>query len=124
MKKGGLLSLIVYILYTLLGGGLAIYCRVGINDNSGWEGLGLAIVMVIGLVLGAAGLVGVILKLIHMASGWGFFGVLCILLDIAFIGVFVSSMIENSLTLDAVYVILFIGASLASLIANIKSMRD
>ena len=128
MKKGGLLSLIVYILYTLGGGGLALYCRIGIdnvnNNGGGWEGLGLAIVMIVGLVFGAAGLVATILKLIHMKSGWGFFGVLCILVDIAFIGVFVSSMIENGLTLDAVYAILFIGASLASLIANIKSMRD
>ncbi len=128
MKKGGILSLIVYILYTLGGGGLAIYSRIAIeelnNSGGGWEGLGLAIVMVVGLIFGAAGLVATILKLIHMKSGWGFFGVLCILVDIAFIGVFVSSIIENGLTIDGLGSLLFIGASLASLVANIKSMRD
>jgi hypothetical protein len=133
MQKGGILSLIVYIIYTLLGAGLIIYSKVGIDDlnasGGGWEGLGLAIVLIVGIILGAAGLVATVIKLIHMKSGWLLFGILCILCDLVFIGAFISSTIpagdvSQFNPADVLPVIPFIIASVASLVANIKSLRD
>lgn len=133
MKKGGILSLIVYILYTLGGLGLIIYSRVSIDkhnaEGGGLEGIGLALLLVLGIILGAAGLLATILKLIHMKSGWGLFGLLCILADVAFIFAWVSMAapggnINQIAVNDILPSIPFILASLASMIANIKSLKD
>lgn len=133
MKKSGKLSLIVYILYTLFGLGMIIYSKISIDklnaSGGGLEGLGLAIVLVIGIVLGAAGLIAVVLKLIHIKSGWILFGILCILADLVFIGAFISAASPagdiSQLKLDDVLpVIPFIVASIASLISNVKSLKD
>lgn len=133
MKKGGLLSLIVYILYTLFGGGLAIYSRVAIeelnNSGGGWEGLGHAIVMILGIILGVAGLVATILKLIHMKSGWLLFGILCILADVVFIFAWISMVapggnVDQINPADILPSVPFIIVSIASMIANIKSLKD
>ena len=133
MKKGGLLSLIVYIIYTLLGLGLFIYSKISIDElnasGGGWEGLGHAIVMILGIILGAAGLVATIIKLIHMKSGWLLFGILAGVADLAFIVASAMAVAPaGDLSLfnpaDVLPVLPFILASLASLVANIKSFGD
>lgn len=133
MKKSGKLSLIVYILYTLFGLGMIIYSKISIDklnaSGGGLEGLGYALVLIIGIILGAAGLVATILKLIHMKSGWILFGILCILADLVFIGAFISAASPagdiSQLKLDDILpVIPFIAASIASLISNAKSFKE
>lgn len=135
MKKGGILSLICYIIYTLLGAYLVIDANIKIDKlneaGGGFEGIGYAIILVLGIVLGAVGLGGVILKLIHMASGWGFFGFLCVLLDIVFVLAFISMALPGGeisqigqMELSEVLVVLpFIAASVASAVSNIISMK-
>ena len=99
MKKAGVLSFICYLLYLLGGAGLAIYSKIMIDNvnanGGGWEGLGHAIVLILGIILAGVGLVGVILKGIHLKTEWGFFGVLCIIFDLALAAVLVISVMSN-----------------------------
>ena len=85
MKKIGIIPLIIYILYTLAGGGLAIYCRLAIDqlgEDAGFNGLGLALVMVVGMVIAIVGIIGVILKAIHLKTESVVFGYFCACFDV------------------------------------------
>ena len=126
MKKIGIIPLIIYILYTLAGGGLAIYCRLAIEQLSaedGWNGLGLAILMVVGMIVGAAGLVAVILKGLHLKTEFTLFGILCVLFDIICILVFIDSGVGDILTVDILPVLPFIGVMVASAVCNLISLK-
>ena len=130
MRKSGIVSFLVYLIYVLGGGGLALYNYIKIeNHEEGWEGLGYAVLLILGIVLGAAGLLGVILKGIHLGTGWGFFGFLCILLDIAFVVVFISMVlpggnnVEAATLEDILPAIPFLSATFISFVFNIASMR-
>ena len=129
MKKGGILSLIVYILYTLGGGALALYSKIGIDkvnaNGGGWEGLGYAIMLVFGIILAGVGLVGVILKGIHLKTDWGFFGVLCILFDLLCVGVLaVFTFGEGGTSADFVGLLPFVIPSVVALVGNILSFKN
>ena len=85
MKKIGIISLIIYILYILAGGGLAIYCRLAIDqlgEDAGWNGLGIAVLMVAGMIVAGVGLIGVILKAIHLKTESIVFGCFCTYFDV------------------------------------------
>ena len=133
MKKVGILSLIVYILYTLGGGALALYSKIGIDkvnaNGGGWEGLGFAIILIVGILFGGYGLVATIFKLVHMATGWGFFGVICLLMDIALVSTFSIAFAETVSAeglsdTSSLLIIPFVLVSMVSFVANLKSLRD
>ncbi len=129
--KRGTASFVIYILYTLFGGGVAIWNYIRLQNSTGesgdWSGLGYALLFAIGIVIGVIGLGGVILKGIHLGTGWGFFGFLCIILDIACIYLLVSSassggdisMIEAS---DIIQIIPFFIPPVLSLASNACSL--
>jgi hypothetical protein len=127
MKKSGGFSLFVYVLYLLLGGGGAIYHYLASQShNEGLENLGHAIIFLFGLVAAAVGLLGLILKLIHMASGAGFFGFLCALLDVAVVVLLVVLLMDQpGESLDPMafaYLSPIFLASGASAVCNLASM--
>ena len=122
MKKGGKLALVIYILGTLCGGLLTGLSFLGLNQleqsgEAGWEGLGYALLIVLGLALLVPYAIALILKIIHLKSDLKFFGVLCILFDIAYIACIVSSFEDWS------YLVVLVPAFLA-LISNINSMKN
>ena len=130
MRKSGIVSFLVYLIYVLGGGGLALYNYIKIeNHEEGWEGLGYAVLLILGIVLGAAGLVGVILKGIHLGTGLGFFGFLCILLDLAIIVAFIVMVIPGGNNIDATTLedilpaLPFLAVGFTSFVFNIASMR-
>ncbi len=129
--KRGTTSFIIYILYTLLGGGVALFSYIRIEnhtpDSGDWSNLGYAIIFILGLVLGAAGLVGVILKGIHLGTGWGFFGFLCLLLDIGFVVMAISTLFDSGDTTDPsaiLSIVPVVAASVVSFVSNIRSLRQ
>lgn len=131
MRKSGIVSFIIYLIYAIGGGGIALYNYIAIeNHESGFEGIGYAILMILGIILGAAGLLGVILKGVHLGTGWGFFGFLCILLDVAFVVVFISmalpggNNVEAATLEDFLPALPFLLATLASFVCNITSLRS
>ena len=121
MRKSVGLSLPVYILYLLGGIGLAIYHYIAAQNSDNWEPLGHVLIMIMYLCVAAVGLVGLIFKGIHIASGFGLFGFICALIDIAVIVFFVMT-IASSGTGISVLPIVFISLSGISMISNIKSM--
>ena len=132
MKKSSLFSLIVYILYTLLGGGYFVYAQITLRSNQngelGLEALGIAILMVLAIVFGAIGLLGLILKAIHIKTDWGFFGFLCILVDLVFIIAWIGMLFSNGnveqMTLtDILPVIPFVLVSVVSIVTNAVSLK-
>lgn len=132
MRKCGVFSFVVYLLYTLAGGGMVLYNYIAIQkhnaEGGGIEGLGLAFLFVLGIICGAAGLVGVILKLIHMKSGWVLFGLLCIALDLVFVAAWISMTapggnMDQIVFNDILPVIPFILISLASAVTNAISLK-
>ena len=128
MRKG-IFSFVIYIIYALLGGGMMVYNYIAIQkhnaEGGGWEGLGLAILFIIGLILGAAGLLGVILKGIQLGTGWGFFGFLCVILDLVCVAVLVSQVFMNESVeiLEAWPVIAITVLPVISCITNAISIR-
>ena len=126
MKKIGIFPFILYLLYTLVGGGLAVYCRIAIeqlSDDAGWNGLGLAIVMVVGIIVGAVGLVGVILKGLHLKTEFSLFGILCVLFDIICILALIDSTVGESFVHDIVPALPYLGVMTASAICNLISLK-
>jgi hypothetical protein len=121
MRKSVGLSLPVYILYLLGGIGLAIYHYIAAQNSDNWEPLGHVLIMIVYLCVAAVGLVGLIFKGIHIASGFGLFGFICALIDIAVIVFFVMT-IASSGTGISVLPIVFISLSGISMISNFVSM--
>ncbi len=98
--KRGILSFILYLICTLLRVGLLIYAKleaVRINNGGGepFEGLGVAVLLILGIVVGAVGLAGLLFKSLQLATGWGIFGFVCILLDLFVILALVSNMFSG-----------------------------
>ena len=141
MKRGGVFALITYIIYTLLFGGLAFALLNWMKNYEG-EDLGygaLIIVLILGLCVALAigGLVAVILKLLHMATGWLIFVIPCILIDAYSILSIVSSIFSDvytaiitqglsAETIIAIIITMIVPLlfSTGALISNIKSIKD
>ena len=134
MTKKGVFSFILYLLYLFVGGAIAVYNNVAIEKNNEAGGnvnsIGLAIVLIFGILLAAYGLAGIILKGIHLISGWGFFAFLCVLLDLAAICIWIDALapsgalfsLGNTLT-DFLLILVPISLSALSVVSNIRSMR-
>jgi hypothetical protein len=127
MRKSGGFSLACYIIYLLGGLGLVLYSYIVAPTLEGWEGLGILVLIILGIYSAGIGLVGLILKLLHMGTGAGFFGFLCVLVDLFVIGVVVYACFDGSVSLnDPTTLVLTAipgGMFLGSFISNIKSMK-
>ena len=141
MKRGGVFALITYIIYTLLYGGLTL-ALLNWTENYEGEDLGyggLIIVLILGLCVALAigGLVAVILKLLHMVTGWVIFVIPCILIDAYSVLSVISSVFTevytviitqgvNTETIIALAVGMLVPLffSAGALISNIKSLKN
>lgn len=126
--RRGILSFIFYILYTLTGGGLAIYAKIEADriqaSGGGWEGLGAAILLILGIIVAGVGLVGVLFKALHLGTHWGIFGFICLLLDVAIIVVLVSNMFESGSFVFNPLGGILCGISAISMVSNFESLRN
>ena len=126
MRKG----LLSFIIYAILFGGFGILTLItklqidAAEGTDGFNGLGLALGFVIYLICTIVLAVPFVIKLIHIISGWGFFGFLAVLVDLALIGFLVYAMFIG-LTIDVsiitVGLIAVLGAALCSDISSLKS---
>lgn len=135
MTKKGLFSFILYMLYLFFGGGMTIYNSIAIDKQNQAGGninsIGLAVLMIFGIILAVYGLAGIILKGIHMISGLGFFAFLCVLLDLAAIYFWIIFLLPSGdlsalggMTFaDFLPSVIPLSLSAVSLISNIRSMR-
>ena len=123
MRKNGGFSLFCYIIYLLGGLGLAIYSYIAAQSSEGWDGLGYALLMIVGVIAGGVGLVGLIFKLLQMASGFGFFGFLCMILDLAVVAYLVYAFVDGNADVSTLILIgPFTALSFISLISNASSL--
>lgn len=126
--KRGIFSFILYLICTALGGALFIYAKIEAdrinNSGGGWEGLGVAVLLILGVVVGAVGLAGLLFKGLQLGTGWGIFGFLCILIDLVVILALVSNMFsgEGSFAFNPVSAIIC-GLFGISAVSNFESLR-
>lgn len=125
--KRGILSFVIYVIYTLLGGGMAIYNYIALQQHNaaggGLNGLGMAILMIAGIVVFGIGVVGLILKSLHMRTGFGFFGFLCFALDVACVILYLTLFMGEGMTMPDTLVIMAVAVpSMLSASSNLKSM--
>jgi hypothetical protein len=129
MKRGGF-ALISYILYTVLFGGLTLmfyYEMDKLKDEKLFGAFALIFLVLIGLCVSLAigGLVAVVLKLLHMATGWPVFGILCITIDVGMVGCVITSIVELGSNSSATFVFFIpLLLSIGALISNIRSLRN
>ena len=141
MRRGGVFALITYILYTLLYGGLSLALLHWMENYEG-ENLGyggIIIILVLGLCVGLAigGLVAVILKFLHMVTGWLIFVIPCILIDAYSVLSIISSVFTDAYTVittegvnTETIIALAVGMlvpllfSVGALISNIRSLKN
>ena len=134
MKRGGVFSLISYILYTLFWVAMTALLHFGIlTQEDAWQ-LGTALLLVgifeiytIGLAIGSFLLV--ILKLLHISKGWFLCGIVCLLFDLRMVYVFALSFITSGVyvqVMPGVILVLLVPLvlSVGSLIDNIRSLKD
>jgi hypothetical protein len=131
MKRGGIFALVTYILYTLLYGGLTLmfYYEVDkLKDEEIFAALALIFLVLITLCVSLAigGLVAVVLKLLHMVTGWLIFGIPCILIDIYSVLSAISAVMEMASTGEQyssgiLIMLIPMVFSVGALISNIKS---
>ena len=130
MKRGGVFALITYILYTVLFGGLTLmfYSEVKQLEDENLLGAFMLIFMVLVVlceILAFGGLVAAVLKLLHMATGWPVFGILCITIDVGMVGCVITSIVELGSNSSATFVFLIpLLLSIGALISNIRSLRN
>ena len=100
MRKVGMVSFVIYLLYTLLGGGMAIYNYIAIQkynaDGDGLGALALAVLFFLSLIVLGVGVLGLILKGIHLGTGWVLFGLLCMILDFACVAVIWTELVAGA----------------------------
>lgn len=125
--RRGILSFVIYTIYTLLGGGTAIYNYIAVQKHNeaggGFDGLGLAILMIAGIIVFGIGALGLILKSLHMKTGFALFGLLCFALDVACVLVFMYLFLGESGSINDTLVIVGVAIpSMLSALSNLKSM--
>ncbi len=100
MRKVGMVSFVIYLLYTLLGGAMAIYNYIAIQkhnaDGDGLGALALVILFFLSLIVLGVGVLGLILKGIHLGTGWVLFGLLCMILDFACVAVIWTELVAGA----------------------------
>lgn len=142
MRRGGIFALITYIIYTLLYGGLTLmfYYEVDkLKDEQLFAVFALIFLVLITLCVSLAigGLVAVILKLLHMVTGWVIFVIPCILIDaysvlsvISYVftdayAVFTAEGVNTETIIAlAVGMLVPLFFSAGALISNIKSLQN
>lgn len=125
--KRGIFSLICYILYTLAGVGLLIYSKIEIDrinaSGGGLEGIAAAILLIVGIAVGVVGVAGLLFKSLHLGTGWGIFGFVCILVDLIVIFALISGMFEGGKfefnSLGAIVSVI----SAISMVSNCRSLK-
>ena len=125
--KRGILSFVIYVIYALLGGGTAIYNYIALQQHNaaggGINGLGMAILMIAGIIVFGIGAVGLILKSLHMKTSFGLFAFLCFALDVACVIVYMSLFMGEGMTMPDTLIILAVAVpSMLSALSNLKSM--
>ena len=128
MRRSGIFSLIVYILYTLQAFALLFFFFEEFSgpDVTVTEGLsGLVVILglftVVGLVV--LSLILLILKLLHMATRFPLFVIGCLLADIITICLFAPFVFADLFAVENLLDIACISIAVGSFISNVRSIR-
>ena len=128
MRKSGFVSLLSYIAMFLGYGipALTIYIEANNGKYQGWDGLGFGLLMIFCMIYAVPAGIAMLLKILHVTTGIGLFGILCMLIDVAAFGIIVYYFIAGGASLETL--ITFWYASLpivvlpVTFVANVKSL--
>lgn len=127
MKKG-FISFIIYLVLFVGSGIITLTTYIDLekaNGQEGFEALGLGILLALFIIVTIVLAVAFLFKIIHVATGWGFFGFLCSVIDLALIAVLAYNLYTSASfnLVDALPVLAIILALIVSFGSNISSLR-
>ncbi len=127
MKKG-FLSFIIYLVLFVGSGIITLTTYLDLekaNGQEGFEALGLGILLALFIIVTIVLAVAFLFKIIHVATGWGFFGFLCSIIDLALIAVLAYNLYTSASfnLVDALPALAIILALVVSFGSNISSLR-
>ena len=129
MRKNGKPALVIYILLTLFGGIVAIIGYVSLKNiqkggGGDWDEIGAALVAYFGVILFIIYAITLITKILHLKTGFKFFGINCILIDLAIAGcILYIGLVENGGNHLIIQLMLPL-PSLLAFISNLKSIKE
>jgi hypothetical protein len=129
-SKGGVFSLITYVIYTLLGvvSTVLINCGLLSQDNviqNGWFSFVAVLFEAATIGVAVSGIVLVLLKALHLGTRWPIFGVFCVIIDINIIWSFITSLISlETFGTEALVLIPFVLLATGSLVSNFRSFGN
>ena len=124
MIIGSFFSLIVYVIYTLFWGGISAWLIWALQSgNPGLAGIAVGLVIMMTAVLAIGGLIATVLKLIHIATRWKLFGILCVIIDGCILYSLIPALIGVGAINGTFFVLLVpVLLSIGSLISNLRSL--
>ena len=133
MKKRGILAFIIYLFFTLSSLALAIYSYVEIQkipaDDDSLAALGGALLIIFAMVVGIPFGIELIVKILHLITGFKLFGIICMLGDVLIFLYFVGSMFTALPSISVIlaelpYMLVFGLPMILAFFSNLRSLAD
>ena len=134
MKRRGILAFIIYLLYTLGAGALAVYAyaevqKIPADDPDSLAALGGALLIIFAMVVGIPFGIELIVKILHLITGLKLFGIICMLGDLLiflyFVGSLFDAMPSVTIFLSELPYMLIMGLPvILAFFSNLRSVAD
>lgn len=134
MKGRGILAFIIYLLYTLGASALGIYAyaevqKIPADDPDSLAALGGALLIIFAMVVGIPFGIELIVKILHLITGFKLFGIICMLGDVLIFLYFVGSMFTTLPSISVIlaelpYMLIFGLPMILAFFSNLRSLAD
>ena len=126
MKRGGILAFIIYLLF---GAGAALTLMIFNIAPPAFDSLGQALAAIVLLYYSAVVFVPMlVVKALHMLTGWKFFSIICAIGNVVVIGLFVWSAITSIVAGDGIgdfiSMLIVIAPPTVALISEIVGLKE
>jgi hypothetical protein len=133
MKKRGILAFIIYLFFTLSSLALAIYSYVEIQkipaDDDSMAALSGALLIIFAMGVGIPFGIELIVKILHLITGFKLFGIICMLGDVLIFLYLVGSIFTTLPSISVIlaelpYMLVFGLPMILAFFSNLRSLAD